>query len=159
LTLTGQLGEVMKESAMIAVSLARHESLGPSEPFRFHRHDIHVHVPAGAIPKDGPSAGLPILAAISSMLANRSLRPGLAMTGEITLRGSVMPVGGIREKVLAARRAGVREIILPKRNEADLLEVPEEVRNELKLILVGTVEEALQAALMPEHSRSDRTAA
>jgi ATP-dependent Lon protease len=150
LTLTGQLGEVMKESAMIAVSLARYESPFLSNPFRFHRHDIHVHVPAGAIPKDGPSAGLAILAAISSMLANRSLRPGLAMTGEITLRGSVMPVGGIREKILAARRAGVREVILPKRNEADLLEVPEAVRNELKLTLVSTVEEALQAAFESE---------
>ena len=152
LTLTGQLGEVMKESAMIAMSLARHESPHFSHPFRFHRHDIHLHVPAGAIPKDGPSAGLAILAAISSMLSNRSLRPGLAMTGEITLRGSVMPVGGIREKILAARRAGIREIILPKRNEPDLLEVPAEVRNELRLIGVSTVEEALAAAFAPEGS-------
>ena len=148
LTLTGQLGDVMKESAQIALSLAR------SAAERFFRHDfdfsvkdIHIHVPAGAIPKDGPSAGVPILASLASLLVNRPIRSGIAMTGEITLRGTILPVGGIKEKVLAAHRAGIGTVMLPGRNEQDLEEVPESVRSELSFVKVNTVEEVLACAL------------
>jgi ATP-dependent Lon protease len=144
LILTGQLGDVMKESARIALSLARSTSapLGTRNG-DFSRNDLHVHVPAGAIPKDGPSAGITILVALISLLLGRSVDPEVGMTGEITLRGAVLPVGGIKEKVLAAHRAELRRIVLPRRNEQDLVEVPEDVRRDLDFILIDTVDEAL----------------
>lgn len=148
LTLTGQLGDVMKESAQIALSLARGESstyIG--RKFDFGRHDLHLHVPAGAIPKDGPSAGVTMVTAIASLLLNKPIVQGLAMTGEITLRGNVLPVGGIKEKILAAHRAHLQTIIIPQRNQADLAEIPENVRNELKFVPVKTVDEVLSHAL------------
>ncbi len=149
-TLTGQLGDVMKESAQAALSYVRNRaaSLGIDPDF-FKRSDIHLHIPAGAIPKDGPSAGITMATALASLLTGRPLRPYLGMTGEITLRGKVLPIGGIKEKVLAAARFGLKTIILPKRNEADLDDVPEVVRKEMKFILVDTVDEVLAAALEP----------
>ncbi len=148
LTLTGSLGDVMKESMQAALSYVRSraERLGIQSDF-FDKSDIHVHVPAGAIPKDGPSAGVTIAASLASLLTGRPVRSDVAMTGEITLRGKVLPVGGIKEKVLAARRAGIKTIILPRRNESDLEDVPEELRRELKMVFVDTVDEVLAAAL------------
>jgi ATP-dependent Lon protease len=153
LILTGQLGDVMKESAQIALSLARTltaELIGRKVDFG--SHDLHVHVPAGAIPKDGPSAGITILSSIVSLLTGVPIDPAIAMTGEITLRGAVLPVGGIKEKVLAAHRAHVRSIILPKRNEPDLVEVPEQIRSQIDFILVDTVEAALARTALPRKS-------
>ncbi len=147
LTLTGQMGDVMKESVQIAMTHAR--SMLPlfDAGVDFDKTDIHVHVPAGAIPKDGPSAGVTMLTALISLLSKRPVNPRLAMTGEITLRGTVTAVGGIKEKVLAAHRAGIRSIILSERNRKDIQDVPEEVRNELEFICVQTVEELLERAL------------
>jgi ATP-dependent Lon protease len=147
LKLTGQLGEVMKESAEAALSYirARAPFLGVEEDF-FEGSDLHIHVPAGAIPKDGPSAGLALLAALVSRLANRAVKKGLAMTGEITLRGDVLPVGGIKNKVLAAHRAGIREIILPAQNAVDLEEIPEPVRRDLTFHAVDRLDQALKLA-------------
>jgi len=148
LTLTGSLGDVMKESAQAALSYVRShaETLGISPDF-FEKSDIHVHVPAGGIPKDGPSGGVTLAASIASLLSGRPVRSDVAMTGEITLRGKVLPVGGIKEKVLAARRAGIKTIILPKRNERDLEDIPPEVRSELTFNFVDTVDEVLNLAL------------
>jgi ATP-dependent Lon protease len=148
LILTGQLGNVMQESARAAVSHIRAEAaaLGIS-PEVFDTHDLHIHVPAGAIPKDGPSAGVTMATAIVSALRNQPVREDVAMTGEITLSGLVLPVGGIREKALAARRHGIKEFILPARNEPDLAELPPEVRNGMRFIPVHTLEEALRVAL------------
>jgi ATP-dependent Lon protease len=146
--LTGQLGNVMQESARAAVSHIRSQSKELGVPAEFlETHDLHVHVPAGAIPKDGPSAGVTIATAIVSALRNQAVREDVAMTGEITLSGLVLPVGGIREKVLAARRHGIREFILPARNEADLAELPAEVRNSMRFVPVATLTEALEVAL------------
>ncbi len=148
LTLTGSLGDVMKESAQTALSLVRSRaaSLG-IEPDFFETSDIHVHVPAGAIPKDGPSAGVTIATSLASLLTNRPVHPDVAMTGEITLRGTVLPIGGVKEKVLAARRAGIRTVLLPHRNEKDIEDVPESVRSEMKLIFVEKLEDVLEVAL------------
>ncbi len=150
LSLTGQLGEVMKESAQAALSYVRSNAtaLGIPEDF-FEESDIHVHVPEGAVPKDGPSAGVTITTAIVSLLTNRPVRSNVGMTGEITLRGRVLPVGGIKEKVLAARRAGLDTVILPRWNAKDLEELPKEVQEEMHFILVDTIDEVLKAALMP----------
>lgn len=148
LVLTGQLGDVMKESAQAALSYLRSKAgdLGIAQDF-FSDHDLHIHVPAGAIPKDGPSAGVTMFAALASLLTCRPIKDKLAMTGEVTLRGSVLPVGGIKEKVLAARRNGIKEIILPKNNKNDLEEIPEKIKNDLNFHLVGRMEEVLQLAL------------
>jgi ATP-dependent Lon protease len=148
LTITGQLGDVMKESAQAALSYVRSQAgnLGFDKDF-FNTNDIHVHVPAGAVPKDGPSAGVTIATALASMLTGRAVRADVGMTGEITLRGQVLPVGGIKEKTLAAHRAGLRTVVLPKRNEKDLEDLPQEIRDEMKFVLVDRVDEVLAAAL------------
>ena len=147
LTLTGQLGDVMQESARAARSYlwAHAEAMG-LDISRFKRNGVHIHVPSGAIPKDGPSAGITMATALASVYTGTPVRTDTAMTGEISLSGLVLPVGGIKEKVLAAHRTGIRRIILPKANEKDLKEVPEEVRQALTFILVETIEEVLQAA-------------
>jgi ATP-dependent Lon protease len=146
--LTGQLGNVMQESARAALShLRAHASdLGISSEF-LAKQDLHVHVPAGAIPKDGPSAGVTMAAAILSAAKNRPLRPDVAMTGEITLSGLVLPVGGIREKALAARRFGITTFILPALNEPDVAELPEEVRREMRFVPVETLEQVITVAM------------
>lgn len=147
LILTGQLGEVMRESAQIAMTLVRSRLSGAAAPLAYEREDIHLHVPAGAIPKDGPSAGVAMVSTIASLVLNKPVDAAIAMTGEITLRGAVMPVGGIKEKVIAAHRAGIRKVLLPKRNERDLKDVPEEVRSGLEFVFAETVEEALHHTL------------
>lgn len=154
LTLTGQLGEVMKESATISLSLIRSRLAGTQNSFDFITSDIHIHVPSGATPKDGPSAGVTLFSALASLITGRTVDPHLAMTGEITLSGGVLPVGGIKEKVLAAHRAGIRKIILPKENDRDLQDVPEDVRNELTFVEVESVEEVLREALGIELPRT-----
>jgi ATP-dependent Lon protease len=148
--LTGQLGSVMQESARAAVSHIRAtaKSLGVSEEF-LDKSDLHVHVPAGAIPKDGPSAGVTMATAIVSALRNQKVRDDVAMTGEITLSGLVLPVGGIREKALAARRHGIKSFVLPRMNEPDLAELPEEVTRDMKFVPASTLEEVLEVALPP----------
>jgi len=148
-TLTGQLGDVMKESAQAALSYIRSKAkdLGIDEDF-FEKHDIHIHVPAGAMPKDGPSAGVTMATALASLLLNKPVRSDVGMTGEITLRGQVLPVGGIKEKVLAAHRAGLKTVILPRRNEPDLEDVPEDVRKEMHFILADQVDQVIEAALV-----------
>jgi len=145
--LTGQLGNVMQESARAALShiRSRAEALGISPEF-LAKHDLHIHVPAGAIPKDGPSAGITIATAILSAARNQAVRPGVAMTGEITLSGLVLPVGGIREKALAARRFGVKTFVLPALNEPDLLELPEELRRDMTFVPVETLEQVVKVA-------------
>ena len=145
LTLTGQLGDVMKESAQAAQNwvLSQAERLGVEAP----RQGIHIHVPAGAIPKDGPSAGVTIATAVTSLYTGQSVRSDTAMTGEITLTGLVLPVGGIKEKLLAARRAGVKRVVLPKRNEKDLTDLPESLRQDLELLFAERIDEVLQAAI------------
>ena len=150
LTLTGSLGDLMKESAQAALSYirSRAERLGIAPDF-FEKTDLHVHIPAGGIPKDGPSAGVTVAASLASLLSGRPVRSDVAMTGEITLRGKVMPVGGIKEKMLAARRAGISTVILPRRNERDLEDVPLEVRTGMEFIFVDTVDEVLNHVLVP----------
>jgi ATP-dependent Lon protease len=148
LTLTGQLGDVMQESARAAVSYlrSRAELLGIDPEFN-EKIDLHLHVPEGAIPKDGPSAGITMATALVSALTGIPVRKDVAMTGEITLRGKVLPVGGIKHKVLAAFRADIREIVLPKENEKDLEEIPEEVRDQIEFHLVESMDEVLSLAL------------
>jgi len=148
LTLTGQLGDVMKESAQAALSYVRSQAdaFGINKDF-FEKTDIHIHVPAGAIPKDGPSAGVTMTTAIVSMLTGRITKHDVAMTGEITLRGKVMPIGGVKEKVLAAKRAGIRTVILPEKNKNDLDDVPEDLRKEMEFVFVDTIDQVINAAL------------
>jgi len=150
LKLTGQLGEVMKESASAALSYlkSRASSLG-IDPLLFDKNDIHVHVPAGAQPKEGPSAGVTVLTAMASLLTGRPVRDDVAMTGEITLRGRVLPIGGIKEKVLGAHRAGLRRVLLPRRNEADLDDIPADLRKQMQLVLIESIDEVLREALTP----------
>jgi ATP-dependent Lon protease len=148
LTLTGQLGDVMKESAQAALSYVRSRAkeYNIDEDF-FAETDLHLHFPAGAIPKDGPSGGVTIVTALVSLLTNRPVKCDVGMTGEITLRGQVLPIGGVKQKVLAAARAGLKTVILPRRNEKDLDDLPEEIRDEMSFVLVDTMEEVLDAAL------------
>jgi ATP-dependent Lon protease len=161
LILTGQLGDVMKESAQAALSIVKNRAavLGIDES-RFERTDIHIHVPAGATPKDGPSAGVAMFMALVSLMTERTIRSDTAMTGEISLRGLVLPVGGIREKVVAAARAGLKRVMLPARNRRDYDDIPEEVRGELEFVWLERVEEAVSASLAPgEESVAGDTAA
>jgi ATP-dependent Lon protease len=148
LTLTGQLGDVMKESAQAALSFVRSKAkeLGIKEDF-YDKADVHIHVPAGGIPKDGPSAGLTIFVALTSLFTKRPVRSDVAMTGEITLRGLVLPVGGVKEKVLAAKRAGIQTIILPDKNEKDLEEIPERIKKEMEFKFIQRMDEAIELAL------------
>jgi ATP-dependent Lon protease len=151
LTLTGQLGDVMKESAQAALSYLRSQaaSLGVADEV-FKQYDLHIHVPAGAIPKDGPSAGVTMLTALVSLLTGIKVRADVAMTGEITLRGHVLPVGGIKEKVLAARRAGVKMIIMPERCKKDLVDIPEKNRKDLKFVFAHRADDVFKAALLTQ---------
>jgi len=155
--LTGQLGEVMKESAHAALSYVRTnaEKYGIPKDF-LEKSDVHVHIPAGAMPKDGPSAGITMFTAIVSLLTGIRVRHDVAMTGEISLRGRVLPIGGLKEKTLAAHRAGVKRVILPERNKADLEEVPKEIRDELEFVFVHKLDEVLEAALetVPQPSQA-----
>ena len=149
LVLTGQLGDVMQESARAAISYARSRSARfRLDPAFFDKHNIHIHIPAGAIPKDGPSAGITMATALVSALTGRRIRKDVAMTGEITLRGKVLPIGGLREKTLAAHRGGIRTFILPRRNAKDVSELPDVVRNELELIQVDSLDQVLSVALV-----------
>jgi ATP-dependent Lon protease len=147
LTITGQLGEVMQESAQAALSWVRAhaEQLGLPEDW-FSKHDVHLHVPAGAVPKDGPSAGITMATAIASLVRNEPVSEDVGMTGEITLTGQVLPIGGIREKTLAAQRAGLKRVILPRENEPDLAELPDETRKALEFVLVDSVDDVFAAA-------------
>ncbi|MFH0902682.1 MAG: S16 family serine protease [Pseudomonadota bacterium] len=153
LVLTGMLGSVMRESAQAALSYLRSNAdrFG-LDPAAFERKIVHVHVPAGAIPKDGPSAGITILAALASHVAGQPVRNDVAMTGEITLRGKVLPVGGIKEKVLAAHRAGIKTVVMPRRSEAALEDVAEEIRQSLEVTFVESADEVLAVALGLPHS-------
>jgi ATP-dependent Lon protease len=155
LILTGQLGDVMKESAQAALTLVKSQALTLGIPQQaFEKVDIHLHVPAGAIPKDGPSAGVAMFIALASLFGDRAVRPDVAMTGEISLRGLVLPVGGVKEKVLAALRAGVRTVLLPARNRKDLVDVPDDARAQLEFVYLDKVDDALVAALGERRQRS-----
>jgi ATP-dependent Lon protease len=162
LTLTGKLGDIMQESARAAVTYVRSLLTRPAMekytagiPKDFYEHsDVHIHVPAGAIPKDGPSAGITMAVALVSALSTHPVSKEIGMTGEITLRGKVLPVGGIRDKVLAAHRAGLKKVILPRENEKDLEEIPQQVKEELQFILVDDIDEALKSALKDQESES-----
>jgi ATP-dependent Lon protease len=147
LTITGQLGEVMQESAQAALSWVRShtEQLGVPADW-FAEHDVHVHVPAGAVPKDGPSAGVTMATAIASLVRGTPVAPDLGMTGELTLTGQVLAIGGLREKVLAAQRAGLKRVVLPRENEYDLEDIPAETKRELEFILVDSIEQVLAVA-------------
>jgi ATP-dependent Lon protease len=148
LILTGQLGDVMKESAQAALSLvkAQAESLG-IDPSIFEKSDVHVHVPAGAVPKDGPSAGTAMFTSLVSLLTGRTVRHDVAMTGEISLRGLVLPIGGVKEKTVAAHRAGIRTVLLPSRNRKDLEDIPQSVKTDLKFVFCDRVEDVIREAL------------
>jgi ATP-dependent Lon protease len=150
LILTGQLGDVMKESAQAALSIVKNRAVSYGiDPLRFEKTDIHIHVPAGATPKDGPSAGVAMFMALVSLLTDRTIRSDTAMTGEISLRGLVLPVGGIKEKVVAAALAGIRRVMLPARNRRDFDDIPEDVRRDLEFVWLERVDEAVAAALEP----------
>src|SRR5580692_9391577 len=161
LQLTGQLGDVMKESAQAALSYVRTnaEKYGISRDF-LEKSDIHIHIPAGGMPKDGPSAGVTMFTALVSMLTGIRVRHDVAMTGEITLRGRVLPIGGLKEKVLAAHRAGIKRVLVPERNKADLDEVPAEVKDELEFLFVSKMDQVLEAALeeMPKPKVEEKPA-
>jgi ATP-dependent Lon protease len=148
LILTGQLGDVMKESAQAALSIVKNRAVSFGiDPARFERTDIHIHVPAGATPKDGPSAGVAMFMALVSLMTNRTILSDTAMTGEISLRGLVLPVGGIKEKVVAAHRAGLKRVMLPARNRRDYEDIPEEVREQLEFVWLERVDDAVASAL------------
>ncbi len=145
LTITGQLGDVMKESAQAALSYVRGHADLPEDWFK--THDVHVHVPAGAIPKDGPSAGITMATALMSLVTDRCVRDDTAMTGELTLTGLVLPIGGLKEKALAAQRAGVKRVLAPRRNEPDLEDFPDNLREGMEFVWVSEVGEVFEAAL------------
>jgi ATP-dependent Lon protease len=147
---TGSIGNVMQESARAALSYVRSRAEAMHLPAEFfEKNDIHMHIPAGATPKDGPSAGVTMATALVSLVTGRKVKPHLGMTGEITLRGQVLPIGGVKEKILAAHRNGLRTVILPKRNKYDLEDVPDEIKKSMEFIYVDTVDEVLNAALEP----------
>jgi ATP-dependent Lon protease len=147
LKLTGQIGEVMRESAQAAYSLLKSNAQKLHlDAVSFSQTDVHIHVPAGAVPKDGPSAGVAMYTALASLFLNRPVRPDLAMTGEITLRGLVLPIGGVKEKVIAAQRAGIRRVILPQRNRKHIDEVSAQVRKDVSFVFVENVDEVLRQA-------------
>ena len=146
LTLTGQLGDVMQESAQAALSYVRGHA-GDLPDDWFATHDIHLHVPSGAIPKDGPSAGITMATALMSLIRGRHVKPDVAMTGEITLTGQVLPIGGLKEKALAAQRSGIKQVIAPRLNESDLEDIPEHLRRDMTFIWVDRVEEVFAEAL------------
>jgi ATP-dependent Lon protease len=149
LTLTGQLGDVMQESAQAALTYTRSQTLNLGiDPEIFEKTDIHLHVPEGAVPKDGPSAGVSLAAALISAFTNRPIHRDVSMTGEITLRGRVLPVGGVREKALAARRAGIKTFVLPQKNERDLEEIPKKLRQDVEFVLVKRMWEVLDVVLL-----------
>ena len=155
LKLTGSLGDVMKESAEAALSFVKSRySAEVHERTFFEGYDIHLHVPAGAVPKDGPSAGVPIAAALASLALNRRVRSDVAMTGEVTLTGNVLPVGAIKEKVIAANRAGIREIILPRLNAKDLEEIPDRITRGMRFRFIDRVDEGIALALVAERVSS-----
>ena len=149
LELTGQLGDVMQESAKTAYSYVRANSdkYNISEEF-YKKYDIHIHVPEGAIKKDGPSAGVTLTTAIYSAFTNKPVRDDVAMTGEITLRGNVLPIGGLKEKSISAHRSGIRKIIIPKENEKDIEDIPESVRNDLEIVLADHIDTVLEHAIV-----------
>ena len=149
LTLTGQLGDVMKESAQAAIGYIRSNSqeLGIDEKF-FDEHEIHIHLPAGAIPKDGPSAGITLATGIISLLTGYKVSKNVAMTGEMTLTGKVLPIGGLKEKALAAMRLGIENVVMPYKNKKDLVDIPEEYRKKINFIPVKTIDEVLKVALI-----------
>jgi ATP-dependent Lon protease len=154
---TGQLGDVMQESAQAALSWVRaHTAQLGLDANWFTEHDVHLHVPAGAVPKDGPSAGITMATAIASLVRNQPVSEEVGMTGEITLTGQVLPIGGLREKALAAQRAGLKRVIIPKDNEPDLAELPAETRRELEFVPVSSIDEVLEAAFDGAPSRPDR---
>jgi ATP-dependent Lon protease len=154
LTLTGQLGDVMRESAKIALSYVHSKAKQFCiDPELFDRTNVHLHVPAGAIPKDGPSAGIAMVMAMISLFRGQPVKNDLGMTGEVTLRGRVLPVGGIKMKVLAAHRSGLKTVILPKRNERDLEELPQEVLNEMNFIPIERIDEVVNIALLPSKEK------
>jgi len=157
LTITGQIGEVMRESAQAALTYVRSrasELLPDLSDDWFADHDIHIHVPAGAIPKDGPSAGVTMVTALMSLLSGRPVRSDVAMTGEVTLTGQVLPIGGLKEKALAAQRSRIRTVIAPALNEPDIEEIPEHLRRQLRFVFVADVSEVLDAALATRRARS-----
>jgi ATP-dependent Lon protease len=149
LTLTGQLGDVMKESAQIGLSYVRSHSTELGIEPGFEEKALHIHVPAGAVPKDGPSAGVTMVTALVSLLTNRPVKASVGMTGEVTLQGKVLPIGGVKQKLLAAHQAGLTQVILPFRNEADLDDLPQSVRSAITIHLVRDVREVLEIALEP----------
>ena len=157
LTITGQIGDVMRESAQAALTLVRSSAAAvcprPAGGW-FADHDIHIHVPAGAIPKDGPSAGVTMVTALVSLLSGRPVRSDVAMTGEITLTGQVLPIGGLKEKALAAQRFGIKTVIAPELNEPDIDEIPEHLRAQLRFVFVSDVGQVLEAALASRRARS-----
>jgi ATP-dependent Lon protease len=147
-TITGSIGNVMQESAQAALSYVRSHAEDLNIPLDFfEKSDIHLHIPAGAQPKDGPSAGITIVTALISLLTNRSIKPGIGMTGEISLRGQILPVGGIKEKMLAAHRAGIRTVFLPKENENDLEDIPEEIKKVVHFIPVDHISQVITHTL------------
>jgi ATP-dependent Lon protease len=145
INVTGRLGDVMKESAQIALTLVK--SRYPEEAEKFTKQDLHIHVPQGAVPKDGPSAGITLVTALVSLVSGKGVNPDLAMTGEISLRGAVLPIGGLTEKLMAAQRAGIKIVLIPQDNVIDLDDVPEEVKEQLEIIPVSHIDQVLEQAL------------